>query len=70
MSKEYWRKCKRCPVCAHYEDGVWKGARWESCHRYGYRLWPELEPAENCDGYESPAAYDLRIALEKKRKKK
>lgn len=69
MSKEYWRKCTKCGACAHYRDEVWKGERWEACRRFGYRLWPELEPADDCEGYESPSLYTLRMQKEKKRKK-
>lgn len=68
--KEYWRKCKKCAICAHYEDGEWKGQRWESCHQYGYRLWPDLEPADDCEGYESHSAYAIRMAQEAKKKRK
>lgn len=69
MSKEYYRKCMQCEGCAHYEDGQWKGERWESCHRYGYRLWPDLEPALDCEGFESPGQYQLRMQMEKAKKK-
>lgn len=69
MKKEYWRKCKKCQTCAHYRDEVWKGKRWEACRQYGYRLWPDLEPADDCDGYETPTEYALRIERQKKRKR-
>ena len=69
MAKEYYRKCVKCPGCAHYRDETWKGERWEACRLYGYRLWPDLEPAEDCEGHETPGQYQLRKQMEKAKKK-
>ncbi len=39
--KYYWQKTKVCEKC-HFNDDP--GA----CHYYGYRIWPELELADDC----------------------
>ncbi len=80
MIKQYYdHRCKKCPLCAHYRpEGPRPDSRvdpkeiWpEACGLYGYSfsLGRYEEDADDCQGFETPQQYKLRLAMQEAKKK-
>ena len=78
MQKHYFdHRTIRCEECAHFIPAGPRGTTeddWkEGCRRYGYSLTGDYpEPADDCEGFQTPAQYAAeleRIEKEKKMKK-
>lgn len=62
MEKRYDQRCVKCPECAYFrpegprKDSLDPDAVWpDACGCYGYTLHNDLPPAEDCDGFLTPA---------------
>lgn len=77
MKKRWYdHKCTLCPVCGWYrpegprpESQIDPGMIWpEACGKYGYSLHEYDTPADECEGFATPAQVQRRMAECEQRK--
>lgn len=77
MKKIYYdQRCVRCPECAFFrpegprpESTIDPAEVWpDSCSFYGYTLHDYPEPAQDCDGFKTPAQYRRELEMNKHKK--
>lgn len=80
LDKQYYdHRCVKCPLCAHHRpegkrpESISPNEIWpEACGLYGYSFHPDRYPedADDCEGFETPTHYRMRMELQEARKKK
>ena len=68
MDKCYWQRSVLCPKCGYFrpagprpESKVDPNTIWQdACHNYGYILYDDLPPADDCEGFAPPEQVKIR----------